>query len=130
VVEGQEEALKGEGMVFIRASRLRWEKVADYLCEIVQYILEVDSLYMEYEPVLVWHATLCQTMEHPTVPILAQSLYDVVISMRFEEDPEFEFAVNHLSRWMKPFESLENIEDSVFQVLYWMRAGIEGYRSL
>jgi hypothetical protein len=53
VVEGQEETLKGEGMVFICAARLRWEKVADYLCEIVQYILEVDSLYMEYEPVLV-----------------------------------------------------------------------------
>jgi hypothetical protein len=53
VVEVQEEALKGEGMGFIRAARLRWEKVADYLCEIVQYILEVDSLYMEYEPILV-----------------------------------------------------------------------------
>jgi hypothetical protein len=40
-------------MVFTRAARLRWEKVADCLCEIVQRILEVDSLYMEYEPVLV-----------------------------------------------------------------------------
>jgi hypothetical protein len=85
-------------MVFTRASRLQWKKVADYLCKIVQYILEVDSLYMEYEPVLVWHATLCQTMEYPTVPTLAQSLYDVVKSMSFQEDPEFEFAVNHLSR--------------------------------
>jgi hypothetical protein len=117
-------------MVFTRASRLRWEKVADYLCEIVQYILEVDSLYMEYEPVLIWHATLCQTMEYPTVPTLAQSLYDVVESMSFQGDPEFEFAVNHLSRWMEPFESLEDIEDSIFQVLYWMRAGMEGYRAL
>jgi hypothetical protein len=117
-------------MVFTRAARLRWEKVADYLCEIVQYILEVDSLYMEYEPVLVWHATLCQTMEYPTVPTLAQSLYDVVVSMSFAEDLEFEFAMNHLSRWMEPFESLEDIEDSVFQVLYWMRTGMEGYRSL
>jgi hypothetical protein len=80
----------------------------------VQYILEVDSLYMDYEPVLVWHATLCQTMEYPTVPILTQSLYEVVVSMSFGEDPEFEFAVNHLSRWMEPFESLEDIEDSVF----------------
>jgi hypothetical protein len=35
VIEGQEEALKREGMVFIRAARLRWEKVADYMCEIV-----------------------------------------------------------------------------------------------
>jgi hypothetical protein len=102
VVEGQQEALKREGMVFTRAARLRWEKVADYLYEIVQYILEVDSLYMEYELVLVWHATLCQTMEYPTVPILAQSLYDVIVSMRFEEDLEFEFAVNYLSRWMEP----------------------------
>jgi hypothetical protein len=59
VVEGQEETLKEEGMVFTSAARFRWEKVADYLCEIVQYILEVDLLYMEYEPVLVWHATLC-----------------------------------------------------------------------
>jgi hypothetical protein len=59
VVEGQEEALKGEGMVFTCAARLQWEKVADYLCEIVQYVLEVDSLYMEYKPVLVWHTTLC-----------------------------------------------------------------------
>jgi hypothetical protein len=67
VVEGQEEVLKREGMVFTRAARLRWEKVADYLYEIIQYILEVDSLYMEYESVLVWHATLCQTMEYPTV---------------------------------------------------------------
>jgi hypothetical protein len=58
---------------------------------------------MEYELVLVWHAMLCQTMEYPTVSTLAQSLYDVVVSMRFEEDPEFEFAVNHLSRWMEPF---------------------------
>jgi hypothetical protein len=130
VVEGQEEALKGEGMVFILAAQLRWEKVADYLCEIVQYILEVDSLYMEYEPVLVWYATLCQTMEYPTIPTLAQVLYDVVVSMCFVEDPEFEFAMNYLSRWMEPFESLEDIEDSVFQVLYWMRAGMEGYRSL
>jgi hypothetical protein len=120
----------GGGMVFTHAAWLRWEKVADYLCEIVQYILEVDSLYMEYEPVLVWHATLCQTMEYPTVPSLAQSLYDVVVSMSFREDPEFEFAVNHLSRWMEPFESLEDIEDSIFQVLYLMRADIEGYRSL
>jgi hypothetical protein len=96
----------------------------------VQYILEVNSLYMEYEPVLVWHATLCQTMEYRTVPTLAQSLYDVVVSMSFAEDPEFEFTVNHLSRWMEPFESLEDIEDNVFQVLYWMRVGIEGYRSL
>jgi hypothetical protein len=117
-------------MVFTRAARLRWEKVADYMCEIVQYILEVDSLYMEYEPVLVWHVTLCQTMEYPTVPTLAQSLYDVVVSMSFIEEPEFEFAVNHLSRWMELFESLEDIEDNVFQMLYWMRAGMEGYCSL
>jgi hypothetical protein len=96
VVEGQEEALKREGMVFTCAARLRWEKVADYLCEIVQYILEVDSLYMEYKPVLVWYATLCQIMEYPTIPTLAQSPYDVVVSMCFEEDPEFKFAVNHL----------------------------------
>jgi hypothetical protein len=75
---------------------------------------------MEYEPVLVWYATLCQTMEYLTVPTFAQSLYDVVVSMSFGEDPKFEFAVNHLSRWMEPFESLEDIEDSVFQVLYWM----------
>jgi hypothetical protein len=47
------------GMVFTRAARLRCKKVADYLCEIVQRILEVDSLYMEYEPVLAWHAALC-----------------------------------------------------------------------
>jgi hypothetical protein len=73
---------------------------------------------MEYEPVLAWHAALCQTMEYPTTPTLAQSLYDVAESMRFQEDPEFEFAVNHLSRWMEPFESFEDIEDSVFQVLY------------
>jgi hypothetical protein len=39
--------------VFARAARLRWEKVADYMCEIVQYVLEVDSIYMEYELVLV-----------------------------------------------------------------------------
>jgi hypothetical protein len=57
-------------MVFIHAARLRWEKVADYLCEIVQHILEVDSLYMEYEPVLVWFATICQTIEYPTIPTL------------------------------------------------------------
>jgi hypothetical protein len=120
----------GGGMVFTRAAQLRWEKVADYLCEIMQCILEVDSLYMEYEPVLVWYTTLCQTMEYPTIPTLAQSMYDVVISMRFEEDPEFEFAVNHLSRWMEPFESFEGIEDIVFQVLYWMRAGMEGHHSL
>jgi hypothetical protein len=47
--------------------------------------------------------------------------------MSFREDPEFEFVVNYLSRWMEPFESLEDIEDSVFQVFYWMRAGMEGY---
>jgi hypothetical protein len=117
-------------MVFTRAARLRWEKVADYLCEIVQRILEFDSLYMEYEPVLIWHATLCQTMEYPTIPTLVQSLYDVVVSMSFQEDSEFEFAVNYFSRWMEPFESVEYIEDSVFQVLYWMRAGMEGHRSL
>jgi hypothetical protein len=116
--------------VFIRAARLRWEKVADYVCEIVQYVLEVDSMYMEYEPVLVWHATLCQTMDYSTVSTLAQSLSDVVESMSFWEDPKFEFAVNHLSRWIEPFESLENIEDNVFQVLYWMRAGMEGYRAM
>jgi hypothetical protein len=69
-------------------------------------------------------------MEYPTVSTLAQSLYDVVVAMCFEEDLEFEFAVNHLSRWMEPFESLEDIEDSVFQVLFWMRAGMEGHRSL
>jgi hypothetical protein len=120
----------GGGMVFTCAARLRWEKVADYLCEIVQRILEVDSLYMEYEHVLVWHVTLCQTMEYPTIPTLVQSLYDVVVSMSFQEDSEFEFAVNHLSRWMEPFKSFENIEDSIFQVLYWMRAGMEGRRSL
>jgi hypothetical protein len=130
VVESQEEALKREGMVFTRAARLRWEKVADYLCEIVQYILEVNSLYMEYELVLVWHATLCQTMEYPMVSTPAQSLYEVVVSMSFGEDPEFEFAVNHLLRWMEPVEYLEDIEDSVFQVLYWMRANMESYRSL
>jgi hypothetical protein len=87
-------------------------------------------LYMEYEPILVWHTTLCETMEYPTVSTLAQSLYDVVVSMNFAEDPEFEFAVNHFSRWMEPFESLEDIEDNVFQVFYWMRAGMEGYRAL
>jgi hypothetical protein len=50
--------------------------------------------------------------------------------MSFQEDLEFEFAMNHLSRWIEPFESLEDFEDSVFQVLYWMRAGMEGYRAL
>jgi hypothetical protein len=122
--------LKREGMVFTRTARLQWEKVVDYVCEIVQYILEVDSMYMEYEPVLVWYATLCQTMDYPTVSTLVQSLYDVVEPMSFRENPEFEFAVNHLSRWMELFEFLEDIEDSVFQVLYWMRAGMEGYRAL
>jgi hypothetical protein len=117
-------------MVFTRAARLRWEKVADYVCEIVQYILEVDLMYMEYEPVLVWHATLCQTMDYPTVSTLAQSLYDAVESMSFREDSEFEFTVNNLSRWIEPFKSLEDIEDSVFQVFYWIRAGIEGYHAL
>jgi hypothetical protein len=69
-------------------------------------------------------------MEYSTVSTLAQSMYDVVESMSFQDDPEFEFAVNHLSRWMKPFKSLEDIEDNVFQVLYWIRAGMEGYRAL
>jgi hypothetical protein len=69
-------------------------------------------------------------MEYPTIPTLVQSLYDVVVSMSFQEDSEFEFAVNHLSRLMEPFKSFENIEDSIFQVLYWMRAGMEGRRSL
>jgi hypothetical protein len=69
-------------------------------------------------------------MEYPTIPTLAQFLYDVVVSMRFEEDLEFEFAINHLSRWMELFESFEDIEDNVFQVLYWVRAGVEGHRSL
>jgi hypothetical protein len=69
-------------------------------------------------------------LRYPTVSTLAQSLYDVVESMNFQEDLEFEFAVNHLSRWMEPFESLEDIKDNVFQVLYWMRAGMEGYRAL
>jgi hypothetical protein len=55
-------------------------------------------MYMEYEPVLVWHATLYQTMDYPTVSTLVQSLYDVVELMSFREDPEFEFAVNHLLR--------------------------------
>jgi hypothetical protein len=104
--------------------------VADYVYEIIQYILEVDSMYMEYEPVLVWHATLCQTMDYLTVSTLAQSLYDVVESMSFRKDPEFEFAVNHLSRWIEPFESLEDIEDSVFQVFYWMHVGMKGYHAL
>jgi hypothetical protein len=81
VVEGQEKALKREGMVFTRAAWLRWEKVADYLCEIVQYILEVNSLYIEYEPVLVWHATLYQTMEYSTIPTLVQSLYEKTQSL-------------------------------------------------
>jgi hypothetical protein len=54
----------------------------------------------------------------------------VVVSIHFEEDPEFEFAMNHLSRWMEPFESFEDIEDSVFQVIYWMCAGMEGHRLL
>jgi hypothetical protein len=85
---------------------------------------------MEYELVLVWHATLCQTMEYLTIPTLAQSLYGVVESMSFQEDPEFEFVMNYLSRWMESFESFEDIEDSVFQVLYWMRTSIEGRRSL
>jgi hypothetical protein len=69
-------------------------------------------------------------MEYPILSSLAQSLYDVVVSMSFGEDPEFEFAVNHLSRWMEPFEFFEDIEDNVFQVLYWVRAGMEGHRSL
>jgi hypothetical protein len=69
-------------------------------------------------------------MDYSTVSTLAQSLYDVVESMSFREDLEFEFAVNHLSRWMEPFESLEDIEDNVFQVLYWMCAGMEGYCAL
>jgi hypothetical protein len=69
-------------------------------------------------------------MDYSTVSTLAQSLYDVVESMSFREDLEFEFAVNHLSRWMEPFESLEDIEDNVFQVLYCMRADTEGYRAL
>jgi hypothetical protein len=29
---------------------------------------------------------------------------------------------------MEPFEYLEDIEYNVFQVLYWMRAGMEGRR--
>jgi hypothetical protein len=73
--------------------------------------------------------TLCQTMDYPTVSTLAQSLYDVIKLMSFREDSEFEFAVNQLSRWMELFESLEDIEDSDFHVVYWMRAGMEGYRA-
>lgn len=92
--------------------------MADYLYEIVQRLLEANSLYMEYELVLVWHATLCQTMKYSTVSTLVQSLYDMVVSMYFEEDLEFEFIVNYLLRWLEPFESFEDIEDNVFQVLY------------
>jgi hypothetical protein len=54
-------------------------------------------------------------MDYPTVSILAQSLYDVVESMNFREDLEFEFVVNHLSRWMEPFDSLEDSKTASFR---------------
>ena len=57
------------GMVFTRATRWRWETVTDALCEIVQRILEVDSL--DDEVVREWHWELCRFMEYPSANLLS-----------------------------------------------------------
>ena len=58
------------GMVFTRATRRRWETVADALCEIVQRILEVDS-FLDDEVVREWHWELCRFMEYPSANLLS-----------------------------------------------------------
>ena len=73
---------------------------------------------MKYKPVLIWHATLCQTMEYSTIFTLTQPLYDVVVSMHFEDDPKFEFILDQFLKWMEPFEFFKDIENNVFQMLY------------
>lgn len=104
--------------------------MVDSLCEIAQWILEVDMLFLDYETVLAWHAELCQTMEDPMVDTLARSLYSIADSVFVESTLEFESVINHISRRWEPFESFKDIEDSVGQVLYWMCAGIDGFQSL
>ena len=66
-------------------------------------------------------------MEYSIVSILVESLYNMVVSMYFEKDLEFEFVENHLSRWLEPFEALE---DSVCQVFCWMRMDMDGHQPL
>ena len=117
-------------MVLTWSTWRQWKMVVDSLCEIVQRILEVETLFLDYETVLVWHAELSRTMEYPTVDTLVRSLYGVPQSVYLEDNLECEVVVNHLSRWWEPFKSFKGIEDSVGQVLYWMQTGMDGFQPM
>ena len=92
--------------------------------------MEVETLFLDYEAILVWHVELCQTIEYPTVDTLERSLYSMAALVYLEDNLECEVAVNHFSRWWEPFESFKDIEDSVGQVLYWMRADMDGFQPM
>jgi hypothetical protein len=64
-------------------------------------------------------------MEDPTILAIAQSIYNVVASLLINDNPVYEIAVMHLARWVDPFDSFTDIEDSIYWTAYWLRATIE-----
>jgi hypothetical protein len=57
---------------------------------------------------------LCQAIEDLTVLTIAQSMYNVAASLFREDNPVYEIVVTHLARWADLFDSLANIEDSIY----------------
>jgi hypothetical protein len=76
----------------------------------------------------VWHSTLCQTMDYPTVDTLAQSLYDVVLHLLVADEQDYEIIKEEFRKWATPFESFEEIEESVYMTYFWVEA-LNSHRS-
>lgn len=73
-----------------------------------------DLIIIEGESWAVWHNALYQAMEDPTILIIAQFMYNVAASLLLDDDLVYEVAVTHLARWTDSFDSLVDIEDSVY----------------
>jgi hypothetical protein len=68
-------------------------------------------------------------MDDPTILTIIQSMYNVAASLFINDDPMYEVAITHLARWADPFDSLVDIEDSVYWTAYWLRATMEIHQS-
>ena len=74
-----------------------------------------------------WHNALYQAIEDPTVLIIVQFIYNMATSSLLDDDLLYEDAMTHLARWADLFDSLINIEDSVYWMTYKLCATMEVY---
>jgi hypothetical protein len=61
-------------------------------------------------------------MDCPTVTTLIQSLHDLALHFIVGDELEYDIVREQFMRWLEPFESFDEIEESVYMKYFWLVA--------